>query len=92
MSSTMTEKLHHHWVKHTITKVSLLPDPEDDSQVVVLENDDDTKVAEEGAVYGCDVCGVSMQDNTETFCNPVCHCGIDWDHHQAETHNFVEMR
>jgi hypothetical protein len=86
------ETLQHKWVKHTVTKVSALPDLDDDRQVVVIEDPDDVQAAEEGAVFGCDACGVKMEGNTDTTCNPVCHCGTDWEHHQSETHSFVEMR
>lgn len=87
----MTEKLQHTWVKHTVTKVSALPDLDDDAKVVIVEDPDDTQKAEDQAVFGCDTCGVPMEGNTDSFCNPVCHCGDDWDHHTLE-HNFVVMR
>lgn len=64
--ATMT--MQHHWVKHTITKVSTLPDPDNDNEIFVIEDPTDVATAEEGAVYGCDVCGVSMEGNTDTLC------------------------
>jgi hypothetical protein len=60
--------LQHTWVKHTITPVSTLPDLDDDRQVVVIEDPKDAQIAEEQAVYGCDVCGVPMEGNTDTLC------------------------
>lgn len=58
----------HKWVKHTITKVSTLPDLDDDRQFVVIEDPQDVADAEEKAVYGCDVCGVAMVGNDDTVC------------------------
>lgn len=58
----------HHWVKHTVTKVSLLPDLDDDRQVVAIEDPTDVKDAEDNAVYGCDVCGCTMEGNTDSLC------------------------
>lgn len=66
MNSTMT--MQHNWVKHTVTKVSAVPDLEDDSQVVIFEDPEDTQNAEDGAVYGCDRCGIPMPGNTDTIC------------------------
>lgn len=60
--------MQHTWVKHTITKVSTLPDLDDDRQVVVIEDPKDVEAAEEQAVYGCDVCGVTMEGNTDSLC------------------------
>ena len=65
---TLTMTLQHAWVKHTVTKVSTVPDLEDDNQVVVFEDPDDTQAAEEGAVFGCDRCGVPLEGNTDTIC------------------------
>lgn len=64
--TTMT--MQHRWVKHTVTKVSLLPDLNDDRQVVAIEDPADVQAAEDGAVYGCDVCGVPMEGNTDSMC------------------------
>lgn len=58
----------HQWVKHTITKVSLLPDLDDDRQVVAIEDAQDVQDAEDNAAYGCDVCGVAMEGNTDSLC------------------------
>lgn len=66
MISTMTK--HHRWVKHTITPVSTLPDPDDDAQIVVIEDAKDIEAAEENAVYGCDVCGLPLEGNTDSTC------------------------
>jgi hypothetical protein len=63
---TMT--LQHHWVKHTVTNVSVLPDPDDDRQIVVIEDPDDVQNAEDEAVFGCDRCGISMPGNTDSTC------------------------
>lgn len=59
---------HHVWVKHTVTPVSLVPDPENDNEVFVIESEADTKAAEEAAVYGCNNCGLPMAGNTDTLC------------------------
>jgi len=66
VTDTMT--LQHRWVKHTITPISVLPDPDDDRQVVAIEDPKDVELAEEQSVYGCDICGVSMPGNTDTTC------------------------
>jgi hypothetical protein len=58
----------HKWVKHTVTNVSTLPDLDDDRQVVVIEDPADVEAAEEGAVYGCDVCGCILEGNTDSLC------------------------
>lgn len=68
MTQTMT--MQHTWVKHTITKVSALPDLDNDQQVVVIEDPLDVQIAEQEAVYGCDRCGVAMPGNTDTTCHP----------------------
>lgn len=59
----------HEWVKHTVTSVSVVPDPENDDQIVVLEDTREQSRAEEQAVYGCDRCGVPMSGNTDTLCD-----------------------
>ena len=58
----------HEWVKHTITPVSVVPDLDDDNQVVVLENKQAQEDAEDSAVYGCNQCGLPMPGNTDTLC------------------------
>lgn len=90
MSTMQLEQ--HKWVKHTITPVSALPDLDDDRQIVVIENDDDIKEAEENAVFGCDRCGVQMEGNTDSLCDPCCHCGTPLSEHTASDHAFTEMR
>jgi hypothetical protein len=90
-TTARTVTVQHTWVKHTITKVSTLPDLDDDRQIVVIEDPDDVRAAEDDAVYGCDVCGIPMEGNTDTLCDPVCHCGENFSNHTSE-HNFVPMR
>lgn len=58
----------HQWVKHTITKVSTLPDPDNDNEIFVIEDPRDVESAEDEAVFGCDVCGLPMQGNTDSLC------------------------
>jgi hypothetical protein len=58
----------HTWVKHTLTKVSTLPDLDDDRQIVVIEDPNDVQAAEDNAVYGCDTCGVPLEGNSDTLC------------------------
>lgn len=58
----------HDWVKHTITRVSVLPDLDDDQKVVIIEDPEATQSAEEQAVYGCNNCGLPMAGNTDTLC------------------------
>lgn len=90
---TMIELPPHKWVKHTVTKVSTLPDLDDDRQVVVIEDPADVASAEEEAVYGCDRCGVKMEGNTDTLCDPTCHCGVSLSEHGSiSDHAFKEMR
>lgn len=60
--------LQHQWVKHTVTKVSTIPDFDDEAQVVVVEDPDDIQAAEEGAVFGCNRCGVTLEGNHDTPC------------------------
>jgi hypothetical protein len=59
----------HQWVKHTLTKVSTVPDLDDDAQIVVIEDPTDVASAEDAAVYGCNVCGMPMPGNTDTLCS-----------------------
>ena len=66
MNTTMT--MQHQWVKHTITPVSTLPDPENDNEIFVIEDPADVEQAEDQAVYGCNICGVSMPGNTDSLC------------------------
>lgn len=90
---TMVELPPHTWVKHTITSVSTLPDLDDDRQIVVIEDPADVQQAEEQAVYGCDRCGVSMEGNTDSLCDPMCHCGVNLSEHNYITdHDFKEIR
>jgi hypothetical protein len=65
--NTMTLQ-QHRWVKHTVTNVSTLPDLEDERQVVVIEDPADVQAAEDGAVYGCDRCGLPLEGNTDSLC------------------------
>lgn len=65
---TMTDKQHHKWVKLTKTNVSTLPDLDEPDKVVVIEDPADIEAAEEGAVFGCDRCGVPLEGNTDTYC------------------------
>lgn len=89
--STMT--MQHRWVKHTITNVTTISDPTDDTQIVVLESDEANKEAEDNAVYGCDECGVPMAGNSETECDPMCHCGANFSEHGSfNNHSPVAMR
>lgn len=60
--------MQHVWVKHTITPVSIVPDVDDDRQIVVIEDPRDIEQAEDDAVYGCDRCGKSMAGNTDSLC------------------------
>lgn len=56
MQETTTKQ--HIWVKHTITPVHVLQD--DDGEPVVIVDPDQIPIAEEAAVYGCDLCGVPL--------------------------------
>ena len=67
MMSVMTKP--HSWVKHTITRVSTLPDLDDDAQVVVIEDPSDTQNAEDEAVFGCNECGVPLEGHSDTLCS-----------------------
>lgn len=58
----------HQWVKHTLTKVSTVPDLDDDRQIVVIEDPADIREGEDAAVYGCNVCGIPLPGNTDTMC------------------------
>lgn len=62
------QSMQHRWVKHTITHVDTLPDPENDDEIYVIESQEDRERAEEEAVYGCDRCGLPMAGNTDTLC------------------------
>lgn len=62
---TMT--LEHHWVKHTITPVSVIPD--DEGNPVVFVDPDQQIISEDEAAYGCDSCGVPMVGNLHTECS-----------------------
>ncbi len=66
MKTAMT--MHHQWVKHTVTPVSLLPDPDNDNEVFLIEDPQDIQLAEDQAVYGCHRCGLPMSGNTDTLC------------------------
>lgn len=59
---------HHHWVKHTVTKVSVIPDLDEEDKVTAIEDPEDVQAAEDGALYGCDVCGVLLEGNADTMC------------------------
>lgn len=83
--------MHHQWVKHTMTRVSTLPDIDEPDKVVVIEDPADIAEGEDKAVYGCNVCGVPLEGNADTLCDPVCHCGENLSNHTSE-HNFVAMR
>lgn len=65
---TMTQVQHHKWVKLTKTSVSTLPDLDEPDKVTVIEDPSDVEAAEENAVFGCDVCGVPLEGNTDTLC------------------------
>lgn len=56
----------HTWVKHTITPVSTLTDGQ--GNPVVFVDPDDAVIAEDHAVYGCDICGMAMAGNHHTDC------------------------
>lgn len=58
----------HQWVKLTQTKVSVHPDFDEEDKVVVFEDPKDTQAAEEGAVYGCGICGVPLDGNADSLC------------------------
>lgn len=60
--------MQHQWVKHTVTKVSAVPDFDDEDKIVVIEDPDDVRAAEDEAVYGCNRCGIPMPGNTDTLC------------------------
>jgi hypothetical protein len=50
--------LDHHWVKHTITPVHTVEG--NDGRPVVFVDPDQQIIAEDNAVYGCDICGQAM--------------------------------
>jgi hypothetical protein len=89
----MSQLPHHKWIKLTKTSVSTIPDIDEPEKVSVIEDPRDTVTAEENAVYGCDVCGVPLEGNADTLCDPMCHCGANLSQHgPSENHSFVEMR
>ena len=89
MSETLTQP--HSWVKYTRNPVSAVPDPDNDAEVFVIE-ELTPEQAEEGAVYGCEACGVEMEGNTDTLCDPMCHCGVNLSEHNTDPHHdFVRM-
>lgn len=66
MTITMTQQ--HQWVKLTQTDVSILPDIDEPEKVVVIEDPLDVQAAEDGAVFGCKICGVTLEGNADTLC------------------------
>lgn len=85
--------MQHQWVKMTMTKVSAIPDLDEPDKIVVIEDPEDTAKGEAEAVYGCDRCSVSMEGNTDTLCDPMCHCGVNLSEHTfISDHPFKEMR
>jgi hypothetical protein len=64
MADTVTTQ--HVWVKHTITPVSTLPD--EGGEPVVFVDPMQQDLAEQDAVYGCQVCGQPMAGNYNTNC------------------------
>lgn len=61
-----TRTMEHVWVKHTITPVQVLTDGE--GQPVVLVDPDQQIIAEDQAVYGCQVCSNPMATHFDTEC------------------------
>lgn len=59
---------YHKWVKLTKTPISLVPDIDEPDKVTAIEDPVDVQAAEEGAVYGCDLCGVPLEGNSDTLC------------------------
>jgi hypothetical protein len=55
--------MHHRWVKLTQTDVALLPDPDNDNEVFAIEDRES-----ERETYGCKVCGVPLEGNTDSLC------------------------
>jgi hypothetical protein len=60
---------HHQWVKLTQTKVSTIPDIDEPDKVTVVEDPEDVAEAEERAVFGCKICGVTLEGNSDTLCS-----------------------
>lgn len=60
--------MQHAWVKHTVTNISVIPDIDEEDKVTAIEDPDDVKAAEDNAVYGCNVCGVPLEGNSDTLC------------------------
>lgn len=60
---TMTTTKQHLWVKHTITPVSVIHEG-GRSKPVIFVDPDQQIIAEDGAAYGCDVCGQPMINTT----------------------------
>ena len=60
--------MNHQWVKHTITPISTLIDPNNEAELFIIEDPQDVQDAEDQAVFGCNICGLPMQGNTETGC------------------------
>lgn len=56
----------HVWVKHTIANVETIAD--DDGDPVIFVDPDEAKIAEDGAMYGCDRCGESIRTHYNTPC------------------------
>jgi hypothetical protein len=55
----------HTWVKHTIALVEVL---DDNGRPIVLVDPDQQALAEEDAVYGCQVCNEPLAGNFNTEC------------------------
>jgi hypothetical protein len=56
----------HHWVKHTVTPVSVLSDEE--GYPVIFVDPDQQIISEDDAAYGCDHCGVPLAGHFGTKC------------------------
>ncbi|MCA1807231.1 MAG: hypothetical protein LC687_05210 [Actinobacteria bacterium] len=54
----------HNWVKHTVTQVSVISDPDEDDAVIAVSSPEQVEEAEEKAVFGCSRCGLPLNPDT----------------------------
>ena len=61
----MTKTRTHQWVKHTVTKVHVVPNFEEEG-IVAIADPAQVQEAEDKAVFGCEVCDAILTPETSS--------------------------